>query len=238
MRYILLVSLLASLFLSPMAWAMGMRAFVALPVEKGGAVGRLQFIHNDDTDTETGVVNLAYGISGKQTLLLGMPYRFSPGGANRSGEFSALYRHTLWQDDHAQGTRRFALLGGVLLPTTDNSSERLQAGAVATFYSGRSEVDMDLLWQDGRGISKDTARYDLAYQYRLSPARYPKWDEASEWDMDIELGGRYSEGTGTTRQLTTGLQWIHRSWVLEAGLIKDLNNNKDKQALFSLRVHF
>ncbi len=228
----------ATSLISAGAQAMGLRSLVALPVEAGGFVGRTQLLRNADTMTNTGIVNLAAGLSGKGTLLFGLPYRLSPGGANRSGEFSTLYRRIVWQQDRHEGTRRVALLGGILLPTTTNTDARLQGGVVATFYSGRSEFDANVLWQDGAGISPASRRYDLAYQYRLSPAQYPKWGPVSEWDIDVELGGRYTEGLGTTHQLTTGLQWIHRRWVLEVGFIKDLNKRRDRQVLLSLRVHY
>lgn len=221
------------------ALAMGLRSLVALPVEQGGNVVRSVWTHNTDTDVDRLTLSLAHGISGNQTLLLGLPYRLSPGGRNRSGDFSALYRHTVWQRDRPTGTRRLALLGGALIPTSGDGEARLQAGAVATFFSERSEIDLDFIWQDGRGPSPLRLRYDLAWQYRLWPARHSGWsEEVSEWDIDLELGGRYTEDVGTTYQATIGLQWIHSSWVLEGGLVRGLNKQQQQQVLFSMRVHF
>ncbi len=231
--------MLALLLAAGQAPAMGLRSLVALPVEQGGNVVRSQWVRNTDTGVEQLSLGLAHGLSGHQTLLLGLPYRLSPGGPDRTGDVSLLYRHTVWQQDRLGGTRRLALLGGALVPTHGGGDPRLQAGVVATFFGRRSETDLDLVWQDGRGNSPTRVRYDLAWQYRLSPASHSGWSEdASEWDIDLELGGRHAGGAGTTHQATVGLQWIHSSWVLEGGLVKDLNQQKQRQVLMSVRIHF
>ena len=49
--------------------AMGLRSFVALPVDKDGKVVRIQYQRNADTHTDVLVTNAAYGLNGKQTLL-------------------------------------------------------------------------------------------------------------------------------------------------------------------------
>jgi len=77
-------------------FAMGLRSFVALPLEQGGIVLRLQDIDNLNTDRNIAIANIALGITGKQALLFGIPYRLSPSGPNRSGDISFLYRYTAW----------------------------------------------------------------------------------------------------------------------------------------------
>ena len=63
----------------PMAHGMGLRSFVALPVEKGGAVLRAAIEHNADTDNNLSMVSVAYGVSHRQTFLFGVPYHlFGP----------------------------------------------------------------------------------------------------------------------------------------------------------------
>ena len=123
--------------------AMGIRSFVALPLEKGGTVVRLLGERNQDQDVNVLTTNLAYGVSAKQTLFLGLPYRLSPSGPDRLGDASALYRYTAWQVDNMEGTSRLGLLGGVVIPTDRDRDARLQAGAVATFYRTRHEWDLD-----------------------------------------------------------------------------------------------
>lgn len=69
----------------PMVQGMGLRSFVALPVDKGGTVLRTTIQHNKDTDITASALNVAYGISHRQTLLLGVPYRLSSGDGDRLG---------------------------------------------------------------------------------------------------------------------------------------------------------
>ncbi|VAW54940.1 hypothetical protein MNBD_GAMMA05-1670, partial [hydrothermal vent metagenome] len=179
-----------------------------------------------------------YGLSAKQTLFFGLPYRLSPAGDNRRGNLSLLYRHTTWQIDTMKGTSRFALLGGAVVPTENERDGALQVGAVATFYRNRYEWDIDVLWQQGLGNRPNTGRYDVAWQYRLSPDRYPEWGTTSEWDIDLELGGRWIEKNTMVHQATVGLQYINRRWVAEAAFIQDLNLAEDTRLLFSVRIHF
>ena len=217
---------------------MGLRSFVALPVDKNGAVVRALYQRNTNTDTDVLVTNVAYGLSGKQTLLLALPYRLSPSGAERSGDLSALYRHIVWQDDLIQGTRRLGLLGGLVIPTKSDRDARIQVGAVATFFEGRTEWDLDALWIEGLNDAENSARYDIAWQYRLSPGVYPEWGIAHEWHIDLELGGRWNEGNTMVHQATIGLQSIHRQWVFEGGVVQDLNGPDEMQYILSARLHF
>ncbi len=232
-------SLLISLITPSITSAMGLRSFVALPVEKGGKVVRLQLQRNRDTNTDTFVANLAWGIDHKKTLLFGLPYRLSPGGKNQTGDLSVLYRHITWQDDTHEGSQRLGLLAGAIIPTDNDKNTAWQAGAVYTKYIGRHEWDVDALYQVGTGDRLDTGRYDLSWQYRLSPSIYPEWGSPSaEWDSVIELNGRWKETLGITHQVTLGLQRITQQWVLEAGLVKDINKQHNNSILFSLRFHY
>ena len=224
--------------LSQAGLAMGLRSFVALPVEKGGQVLRVQLLRNFDADIDRAIASLAWGISGRSTLLFGLPYRLSPGGSDQLGNLSVLYRHTVWQVDAPGTTSRLAWLGGIVIPTDGNRDAAVQAGAVATFYRGRYEWDLDVLYQAGQGDRPDSGRYDISWQYRLTPTEFPEWGLSSEWDLVLELGGRYRQGRSTVHQATSGLQWIHPRWVLEAGITRDLNGPEDTTALLSARWHF
>lgn len=234
------VSLLAlgALLAPGLAPAMGLRSFVALPLEKGGTVLRLFAERNTDADVDTLTTELAYGLSGTQTLFFGLPYRLSPTGSDRTGDLSVLYRHIVWQEDTAVGTSRLGLLGGAVLPTENTRDGQLQAGAVATFFHRRHEWDLDLLYQKGLNEARDSGRYDISWQYRLAPAEHPAWGIGSEWDSVLELNGRWTEGDKTIHQFTAGLQRIHRRWVLEGGVVKDLNGPADTRIVLSTRMHF
>jgi hypothetical protein len=108
---------------------MGLRSFVALPVEKGGTVVRATVEHNTDADTTHAGVNVGYGINHRQTLLFGMPYRLSSGDGDRSGDVSALLRQIVLQSDTVSGTNRLGLLAGFVIPTDSDRDEAAQAGA-------------------------------------------------------------------------------------------------------------
>ncbi len=226
------------ILLPQIVWSMGLRSFVALPIEQGGHVVRLISERNNDQSTNYLKANYAYGISAKQTLLLGIPYRLSPSGANKTGNISALYRQLIWQNDKKGSTHRIGLLGGAIIPTKSERDGAIQLGAVSTFYQNRYEVDANILFRQGLGKTKNSGRYDLSWQYRLSPDKYPEWGLSSEWDVVLELNGRFIQGQNITHQVTTGLQWIHKQWVLEGGVYKDVNNNYDTGFLVSTRFHF
>lgn len=53
----------------------------------------------------------------------------------------------------------------------------------------------------------------------------------------MELNGRWREGAEVTHQVTAGLQWIHQRYVLEAGVVQDLNGPESTQFVSSARFH-
>ncbi len=224
--------------LIPQVNAMGLRSFVALPVEKEGTVVRFQLERARDADTDTFISNAAYGLNAKQTVLLGMPYRLSPAGNNRQGDVSLLFRQMVQQHDSHSGTRRLGLLAGVVAPTESDRDAAVQAGFVYTRFKDRHELDIDALYQLGTGKRNDSGRYDLSWQYRLTPAERPDWGIASELNSVLEFNGRWQEGNIATQQVTAGLQWVHARWVLEGGMVKDLNNANELSYLLSTRFHF
>ncbi|MBL4671832.1 MAG: hypothetical protein JKX81_06195, partial [Arenicella sp.] len=163
------------------AFGMGLRSFVALPVEKEGSVWRGVVSHDKDANTNQLTANLAYGIDHKKTLLLGVPYQLSTSDDKQLGDVSVLYRQLVSQVDEPEGTRRLGLLGGMVIPTDSSRDTAFQAGAVATWFRERNEWDIDALYQFGTGDRRDAARYDLSWQHRLAPAVYPEWGIQSEW---------------------------------------------------------
>jgi hypothetical protein len=217
---------------------MGLRSLVALPVEKGGAVIRLTFERANDAATETLITNATYGFTANQTLLLGAPYRLSPSGNNRQGDVSVLYRHIVWQQDMLSGTDRLGLLGGVIVPTENDRDAAIQAGFVFTHFKNSHEIDLDALYQSGTANRPDSGRYDISWQYRLSPVEHPDWGISTELNTVLELNGRWNEGNTVTQQFTAGLQWIHKKIVIDGGVVKDLNNAYETRYLISTRFHF
>ncbi len=217
---------------------MGLRSFVALPVEKGGAVIRLSFEHVEDANTDSLTTSAAYGLTATQTLLLGMPYRLSASEESRQGDVSVLYRHIVSQEDSPSGTDRLGLLGGVIVPTESDRETAVQAGFVFTHFKNRHEIDIDALYQVGVGSRADSGLYDISWQYRLSPIERPDWGITQEINTVLELNGRWNQGKNMTHQVTAGLQWIHQKLVIEGGIVKDINNNNETRYILSTRFHF
>ncbi len=217
---------------------MGLRSFVALPVEKGGAIVRLQLERAQKSDIDSFISNAAYGFSAKQTLLLGLPYRLSASRDNRRGDVSLLYRTITWQQDRRSGTDRLGLLAGTVLSTEKERDNALQMGFVFTHVNDRNEIDIDTLYKSGMANRLDNGRYDLSWQYRLIPAEYPAWAAQHQLNSVLELNGRWREGMTMTQQLTIGLQWIQQKWVIEGGVVHDLNNSYEQRYILSTRFHF
>ncbi len=217
--------------------AMGLRSFVALPLDEKGKVVRVFFEHRQQAEVNKLISQAAYGISDKQTLFLGFPIELTPDGSQLFGDVSVLYRYIAWKDDQLSGTNRLGLLGGVIVPTEKHKNIAIQAGFVFTHFKNRHEIDIDALYQQGIGRDFDNGRYDLSWQYRLFPSQYPEWGITQELYGVLELNGRWN-GRNLTHQLTTGLQWIHQSWVLESGVIRNLNNENEWQYILGVRIHF
>lgn len=218
--------------------SMSLRSFVALPIDQHGYVVRFSFEHLTGGDRDTFITSAAYGLTHDKALLIGIPYKVKPSDGDRFGDLSALYRHTVIQDDFFSGTSRLALLAGAIVPSDNDRDPAVQVGFVYTFFKNRYEVDIDALYQAGVDNRPDSGRYDISWQYRLSPSFYPDWGIESELNAVTELNGRWKEGNEITHQVTIGLQLVNPTWVIEGGFVKDLNNNNDLSLLLSTRFHF
>ncbi len=219
---------------------MGLRSFVALPVNKGGLVTRLVLDEVPETKNDKLTANLAYGFDNKQAFFLASPYRISDGKDDRLGDIGLLYRNLVWQDINSgiKSSRLGILLGGVA-PTDSDRDPKASAGFVYTYVNDKHEFDADALWQQGIDDAKNELRYDLSYQYRLFPKEYPEWGLSTLVNTVVEFAGRGVEGNTVVQQLTGGLQWVVTPrWVLEGGLTQDLNGPNDTNYIFSTRFHF
>ncbi len=219
-------------------YAMGLRSFVALPINTGGGVVRFLNDYNFDANTDVFISALAYGISPKQSLFFALPTRLNPTGARRLGDFSALYRHTLFQKDNANGTNRLGFLGGFVLPTSSTRDSAAQAGFVFTRYHNRYEIDVDALYQKGFDNRGDSGRYDVSWQYRINPKILPEWGISNQLFTVLELNSRWQQGNSTSQQLTAGLTWAKAKYVVEGGFVKELNHREDTHFVLSARFHF
>jgi len=194
--------------------------------------------YNFDTNTNVLNTSAAYGLSGTQTLLFGFPFRLSPSGDNRLNDFSALYRHTLVQTDTAAGTNRFAFLGGFIIPTDFDRDGGAQAGFVFTHFRGKHELDIDALYQKGFGNRAESGRFDISWQYRIKPKAFPEWGLYNEVYSVLEINGRWKQGQTMSQQITAGMTWVNPKWVIEGGIVKEINNQEDTHLVLSTRFHF
>ncbi|QFU22161.1 hypothetical protein FM038_008345 [Shewanella eurypsychrophilus] len=218
--------------------SMGLRSFVALPVDKSGYVVRFSYEGSVDGGRDTFITSAAYGLSRNNALLIGIPYTLSSTDGSGVGDLSAIYRLTVLQDDFYAGTSRLALLAGALVPGTNARDPAVQAGFVYTHFKNRHEFDIDLLYQAGVAQRPDSGRYDISWQYRLSPSARPDWGIVSELNLVTELNGRWNEVDKLTHQLTLGLQWVNPRWVIEGGFIQNISNNNNSTIILSTRFHF
>lgn len=217
------------------ASAMALRAFVAMPIEPGGSMLRLMVMQNTANNNLTLMTGFAYGLSGKQTLFVSVPYR-TP--MNNFGNLSVLYRHITSQRFSKGQSWRAGYLAGVEAATDGSGGVSAQVGPVATWSRGRHEVDADLLWIDGLGTVNSKARYDLSWQYRVYPKKRSAWGDAAEWFTVSELGGRWTQGGVLVNQATLGLQRIATRWIIEAGVIHNLTGPARTSVLVSTRIRF
>ena len=112
-------SLLLALVCLPghVAHAGGLRALVALPLEPGGVVTRLQFVGSSSPDNMTVAGTVLYGLTTRQTLIIHVPYRDLETGSDGFAYVTGLYRRTVYQHDEPNATRRIAVIGSLRVPT-------------------------------------------------------------------------------------------------------------------------
>lgn len=213
--------------------AMPIATEVALPVARDQGILRIKSTVNSKAQTTTNLLALGYGLHADTTLIATLPYMHAAGGSGL-GDVPILLRQTIVKSDRRLRTLRFALLGGIEIPTwRDSISQRnvgLKTGSVFTLLSDRHELDADLIHTNRvttAGFSKgNSLAYDLAYQIRFYPWRLAEEGVSSQWNLDIELNGTHQERdtidgarqTGTGGQylyLSSGIQWISESLALE-----------------------
>lgn len=282
MRRVLLGATLLALLTPGVAWAQGIHTDVALPVARGEGIWRSQLRYLRATDDPAGLgreldsliapQTLVYGITPRLTAFATLPVlahrRFDPGQANARtdsavGDLRLLGRFMLLIDDHAPlSTRRAALLAGMKFPT---GADRFGTpsydpilGAVGTWAFDRHELDADALYtittQRHDFEAGDHLRYDLAYRYRLWPARFGT--RLAQLNGLLELNGQWSGRTradggllaasgGHVVFLSPGVQLALKNLVLEASIqlpvVQDLKGPQleaDFVAVLSVRVPF
>jgi len=250
---------------------------VALPVRKGGFVFRSQarwLRATDDPTTSDREVNivaipnvLVYGATPDLALFTIFPYIFrnvestDPSSGKRTekndngiGDLTLLARYTVYARDYPSGTTRFALLGGIKLPTGDDDLEPITTESIdftlgwvstVTWGFGRHEVDADVVYRintEAEDFEKgDDLIYDLAYQFRVYPWTLPEVGVPNFVYLVAEANGVFSQKSeqngktidgsgGNTIFFSPGIQFASRRFIFEASIqlpvIQDLNGNQ------------
>ncbi|MBD3610609.1 MAG: hypothetical protein HUJ30_08675, partial [Gammaproteobacteria bacterium] len=128
--------------------AMGIRSFVAMPIDKGGSMLRMQYI--DAGNMTTLMTNYAYGLTGTQTLIVGLPYQLSPQVNKGRGDINLLYRYIGWHKSDTEKMVMAALLAVVLISEQSDNSPKF-VGAI-TYSRGLREEDFSAFWRQGTGM--------------------------------------------------------------------------------------
>lgn len=265
--------------------AAGINTNVALPVRKGGFVYRTQVRYLRASDDPAPLDRsieaytlpnvLVYGATRRTTLFGVLPYvsrsiEMTQSGSKQEedtdgfGDVTLLLRQTVHARDAVQRTSRLALLGGFELPSgkKEFSSDSIDylLGGVYTLQSGRHEFDADLVYKvntEGRDVTLgNELQYNLAYELRVSPWRWPERGTPSQIYAVLEVNGSsqakaVSDGVdmgdsgGTVVFLSPGVQWVTVRVIYEATvqipLVENLNGDQvgtDVVASAGVRINY
>lgn len=278
----LMLFLFTSVISMDSALAAGINSNIALPVRKGGFVFRSQarWLKADDLDVLSFPNVLLFGATPDLSLfaISSLIYRdeeFTDSSGSRVenddfglGDTTLLARYTLFSKDYTTGTTRFAVLGGVKLPTGDDDLEPITTdsfdvplGVVATAtWDFRHEVDADIIYRINTEADNfergDTLSYNLAYGFRVYPWTFPEKGVPNFIYFVAEANGIYSQRSefdgntidnsgGNTLFLSPGIQFLTRRYILEASIqlpvIQDLNGDQretDFVLVGGIRINF
>lgn len=278
----LLVVALGGVLAPSMVLAQGINTNVALAVAEDEAIFRSQLRYRRATDDPSGMgreldalvapQTLVYGVTPRLTAFATLPVlahrriELGDGSVKKDsavGDLRLLGRCTFFADDYAPlSTRRVALLAGLKFPT---GADRFGTpsfdpilGAVGTWAANRHELDLDALYtvttERHDFEAGDEFRYDLAYRYRLWPARFE--GRLLQLNGVLELNGQWAAKTrsdgstvaasgGNRLFLSPGAQFITKRVILEASvqvpIWQDLNGSQledDFRAVLSVRIPF
>ncbi len=259
----------------------GINTNVALPVAEGEGIWRSQLRFTRATDDPSPLdrelealvapQTLVYGLTPQLSIFSTLPllaHREIEVGSDRErdsavGDLTLITRYMLFADDYAPlSTRRVALLAGLKLPT---GADRFGTptfdpilGGVATWAANRHQLDFDALFTLGtkrHGFeSGHRVRYDVAYRYRVWPARFGR--RLAQLNALLELNGTWADrlrahGTrvrdsgGQVLLLSPGLQFVTINWIAELSVqlpvVQRLHGEQiesDVSVVLSARVPF
>lgn len=219
-------------------FALPIRTFVAVPLAPHDLILRALTLYHIDTDILSTNGSIAYGFGAKHAIFITYPDSLRAVSRNPSSNISALYRYLAYSNNRLDRAFRIGLLAGSVIPTTSKHHGAITTGFVSTFFKNRNQLDFDALYSSGIDNTKNSARYDISWQYRLFPNLLPEWGLPIMLNSVIEYNGRWTENQTLIHQTTIGLQLLAARWLVEAALVQNLNVDHDSMLLLSLRLHF
>lgn len=162
-----------------------------------------------------------YGITAKAAVLMKLPYidkdLRTVGGLKRGdqgiGDLTILGKYRIFAKNYKGATSRFALIGGLELPTGDDEerdstgvlppplqlgsgSVDFIAGGLYTFASLDQEWDANFQYKFNREANDfefgDVFNYNLAYLRRVWPRLPPETGIYTQWNALLELNGGFA----------------------------------------------
>lgn len=238
---------------------------VALPVRKGGFLFRTQAkwlranggsaLNHGEVDVLAFQNVLIYGATPDLALFAVVPYVFihkefsdplTGENIERNdsgiGDATLLGRYTVYARDYPSGTARFAVFGGVKLPTGSDDLEPITTDSVdftlggvttVTWDFSRHEFDADVVYRINTKADDfekgDELRYDLAYLFRVYPWTLPDIGAPNSLYIVVELNGvsskrsqlngeKINDTGGHTLFISPGLQFATKRFMLEIGI--------------------
>lgn len=203
-----------------------------------------------EVDRIVSTTSLTYGLRRDVSVSMSVPLELTSvsaaGATDRDaalGDVALMLKYRPIQIDlSAIDSVRFAVLGGVEVPSGDGdaSSDSFDpfAGVVFTAIIGRHGFNQSLVYKFNtggdefstlRGDGRDDAlRFDSAYLFRLSPARYAADTTAATY-LTVELNGLYETNGDTEVLLGPGILYEARSFALEASVSLPIARDVDER---------
>ncbi|MCH7471408.1 transporter, partial [bacterium] len=220
-----LLALLSALSLAPAAQAAGLHTDVAMTPDDDGTIVRVQWRHNniDGKVTTVQPITVIHGLS-QNFAILGTVPLIHRGSKTGIGDVTFLAKYRFYQNDGPGKTTRWAVLGGLELPSRDKefSSDSFDPiiGTVWTHSERNWWVDWDVVYKlntAGGMAGDDVLRVDAAYSRLIRSGERGKNDP---WGLYLvgEVNSKYISDSSKQVFFSPGIQYFTSRWILEAGV--------------------
>jgi len=241
-KCILPAILLGLLGLHSVSFGAGLNTDVALTPPEDGTIVRFQWrditLSHDPTPMDRDVtltvnpLTVVHGISANLAVLATLPTIHRrvelPSGEDVEdtglGDIPLLFKYRFYQDDEPGVTTRWAMIGGVEIPSYDEdfSSDSFDPiiGTVWTHQRRDWWIDWDLIYKfntAGGTAGDDLLRADTAASIRFLGGES---EQTGPWALYGigEINASYITDGSTQMFLSPGLQFMTSRWLLEGGV--------------------